>query len=184
MNFVEDTEKGDFDQTLSHQFETIKKLTSRSHVMQWGDLSYQSEAIGNYMSGPSRPSNNLRFLKPIRRMGTKNGKESVMNSRTMKLQSLSAIYAREKSPETLAEMVDEIASMKKFDTVFKRVEESLGVSGQYDAYNINFDCLRATVDGYETKCGKFTDYGLDYIKYLAHACESKQAETILDAIKC
>lgn len=119
VNFVEDTEKGDLDQTLSHQFETIKRLTSKSHVMQWGDLSFNEDKIGDYVGGEKRSYNNLRFIRPISRIGTKKAKESVMDSRTMKLQSLSAIYALEHSAETLAEMVAEIESMKTYDSIFK-----------------------------------------------------------------
>ena len=51
VNFVEDTEKGDFDQTLAHQFETIQRLTSKSHVMQWGDLSFKDDQISEYLTG-------------------------------------------------------------------------------------------------------------------------------------
>lgn len=66
--------------------------------MQWGDLSFQSDKVGEYVSGSTPRSNNLRFIKPIRRIGTKRTESANMNSRTMKLQSLSAIYARDHSP--------------------------------------------------------------------------------------
>lgn len=97
--------------------------------MQWGDLSFNDDKIGDYVGGQQRSYNNLRFIRPISRIGTKKAKQSVMDSRTMKLQSLSAIYAMERSAETLAEMVKEIESMKKYDMIFKRFSEVLEVSG-------------------------------------------------------
>ena len=187
VNYLEDTDKGDLDQTLAHQFETIKKLTSRSHVMQWGDLSFQNDHISEYMSGrrsEKRMEGNLKFLRPVRRMGTKKAKDSVMNSRTMKLQSLSAIYAMEHSSETLAQMVEEITSMAKYESIFKKFVEKLHLKGEHDVSKINFECLKASVDHFEAKCEKFTDFGLGFIKHFSHACETIQTDVVLDAIHC
>ena len=75
-----------------------------------------------------------------------------MDSRTMKLQSLSAIYSREHSAETLAEMMEEIKSMQRYEAIFKHFAEKLNLSGTYDAYNINFECLKGSVDGFEARC--------------------------------
>ena len=150
--------------------------------MQWGDLSFNDDKIGDYV-GQGRSYGNLRFIRPITRMGTKKAKESVMDSRTMKLQSLSAIYALEHSAETLAEMVEEIESMKTYDSIFKHFKESLQVSGEYDAHNINFDCLKTTIDAFEAKYERFSDYGLSYIKYIAHACETIETDVIKAALR-
>ena len=138
------------------------------------------------MSGRTGKLNNnhMRFIRPIRRMGTKKASDSVMNSRTMKLQSLSAIYAIEHSAETLSKMVEEITSMAKFESIFKKFTEKIRVSGDYDAKKINFECLKTSVDHFEAKCEKFSDFGLGFIKYFAHACETVQTDVILDAIKC
>jgi len=74
--------------------------------MQWGDLSFKNDKIGDYIGGSERSSGHLRFIRPISRIGTKKAKGSFMNSRTMKLQSLSAIYALEHSTETMKEMAE------------------------------------------------------------------------------
>lgn len=55
------------------------------------------DQIGEFLVGPKRTAN-LRFIRPISRIGDKDSVTSVMDSRTMKLQSLSAIYARDRSP--------------------------------------------------------------------------------------
>jgi len=60
--------------------------------------------------------------------------------------------------------------MKRLDTTFGRIEKELGLSEVNEVENINFDCLRKTVDSYEMKCGKLSDYGLKYVKTLAKAC--------------
>ena len=73
-------------------------------------------------------------------------------------------------------------SMQRLDRTFGGVSTKLDVDGDYNAENINFDCLRTTVDSYEAKCGKFSDYGLGFIKYLAQACERYAAEAILEQV--
>jgi legumain len=98
VNFIEDLDKGTYnDETLNDHFILIKRLTSLSHVMQWGDLSFQSDRVGEYVSGSTPRRNNIRMIKPIQKIGNKHTESAKMNSRTMKLQSLSAIYARDHS---------------------------------------------------------------------------------------
>ena len=74
--------------------------------------------------------------------------------------------------------------MQRFDNIFNAFSANLGISGSYDAKNINFDCLRATVSNFEEKCGRFSDYGLSFIKYFAHGCETIPTEVLLKATKC
>lgn len=183
VNFVEDTDKGNFDETLFEQFGIIQKLTTKSHVMQWGDLSFQTDKIGQFLSGNKRASN-LRLVKPIRKVGSKASASSMMDSRTMRLQSLSAVYSRDHSKETFQEMVEEMASMQRYDSIFNSLGKNLSVTGIYDASIINFECLRTTIDTFETKCGKFSDYGLGFIKFLAEACEKHPSTTVIEQMKC
>jgi len=66
VNFIEDTERREYDsETLYQQYLAIQRLTHKSHVLQWGDLSFQSDTIGQYLSGPKRYSNQLRLIRPI-----------------------------------------------------------------------------------------------------------------------
>lgn len=108
VNFVEDTEKGNYDETLQQQFQVIQQLTDKSHVLQWGDLSFSSSKIGEFLTGNKAQRTNLRTVRPIVRVGSKVSKDSTMDSRTMKLQSLSAVYARDRSPAIFKEMLEEM----------------------------------------------------------------------------
>ncbi len=71
-----------------------------------------------------------------------------MDSRTMKLQSLSAIYAREHSAGIFKEMMEEMASMKRYDEHFNLFSKKLELNGQYNAKSINFKCLRESINAY------------------------------------
>lgn len=87
--------------------------------MQWGDLSFQSDKVAAYVGGEKKATSNLRTVLPIRKVGQRKAQYASMNSRTMKLQSLSAIYARDHSPEIFKEMTQEMASMQAYDNAFK-----------------------------------------------------------------
>jgi hypothetical protein len=81
-------------------------------------------------------------------------------------------------------MVEEMASMQRYDSIFNSLGKSLSVTGTYDASIINFECLRTTIDTFEEKCGKFSDYGLGFIKFLAEACEKHPSSAIVEQMKC
>lgn len=67
-------------------------------------------------------------------------------------------------------------SMQRLDDIFWHFHEKLGLTGEYDPYKLNFDCNRAIIKIFETKCGRLSDYGLIYVKYIAEACETKIPE--------
>lgn len=50
VNWMEDTERQDIKkETLELQYEIVKNLTSQSHVMKYGDLSFVKEPVGNFI---------------------------------------------------------------------------------------------------------------------------------------
>lgn len=57
INFLENTESINVNSvSLNDQFEVIKNLTTKSHVMQWGDMSFSDDVIGEYVSEKSGKS--------------------------------------------------------------------------------------------------------------------------------
>jgi legumain len=184
VNFLEDIDKGNiFDETLLDQFKIVKKLTSLSQVMQWGDLTFQSDKVSDYVASPKK-SFNLRTIRPIQRIGQRKSEFSSMNSRTMQLQSLSAIYARDHTPEVFQKMMEEMASMQRYDNAFKHFDGQLQLNGEYDSANINFDCYREVMQAHEEQCGRLSDYGLKYAKNMVEACEKHEAKDVIAALKC
>ena len=81
-------------------------------------------------------------------------------------------------------MMEEMISMANYDSTFSKFDTTLKLTGNYDAENINFECLRTSIDTYEAKCGKFTDYGLMFAKNFAEACEKFSVEEIAKTISC
>lgn len=69
--------------------------------MQWGDLSFQSDVIGDYVSS-STPS----FINLKKRIGRLWRKQTIgsVDSRYAKIQILTSIFRREKTDESYKEM--------------------------------------------------------------------------------
>lgn len=108
----------------------------------------------------------------------------MIDSRFMKVKTLSQIYAREKTTESLEELQEEMRSMQHMDNTFHPIIEAFKLDGKYNSDSINFECLRPVIENLEEKCGRISDYGLIYIKYIAQACESISVEEISNHIRC
>ena len=75
--------------------------------------------------------------------------------------------------------------MKFYDRIFEHLNYSFNSQlsdREYDAKNIQFDCLKETIDHFEVKNGRTSDYGFIYMKYLVKACESSSAELIKEKL--
>merc|ERR1712023_241624 len=54
VNWMEDSDAVDITQEqLSDQFQTVKTKTTKSKVMQWGDLSFQSDKVSEFQGDKS-----------------------------------------------------------------------------------------------------------------------------------
>lgn len=100
VNFLENTEASDiFSMTLNQQFQIIRDKTTQSHVMQWGDLSYTSDKVSDFLAA----KNGFTFkfgipkLSQLRRNGRIESDRVNFNSRTIKMQQLMEVYAREQT---------------------------------------------------------------------------------------
>ena len=74
VNFLENTESSDlFSMSLTQQFNIIKTKTNQSHVMQWGDLSYNSDRVSDFLTANKEFT--FKFgvpkLSQLRRYGAK-----------------------------------------------------------------------------------------------------------------
>ena len=47
---------------------------------------------------------------------------------------------------------------------------NLRLDGKYNPEIINFECLQPSMEIIEEKCGRLSDYGLTYVKYIAQGC--------------
>ena len=74
--------------------------------------------------------------------------------------------------------------MQRFDEIFSHIQEEFQLTGNYNPYNINHECMRESMSTFERKCGRFSDYALFYVKFLAEACERMDSSAIESVIHC
>lgn len=68
--------------------------------------------------------------------------------------------------------------MKKMDTLFAALKHRYQLKGEFDGEKIDFNCLRKSIDTFESRCTKLEDYNLQYTKYLVENCEKNSYEAL------
>ncbi len=89
---------------------------------------------------------------------------------------LYSIVQRKKSHKAQLDLSFELTKRMRVDHVFESFNAATGAarsiaeSGRQPVSN--FDCLKALMNAYEGSCGRMDDYSLQFVKYLAAACQS------------
>jgi hypothetical protein len=146
-------------------------------------MSFSNDKVSEYLA--YKKTVNFKFgipkISQLRRNDRIESSRVNFDSRTVKMHTLLEVYAREQTDETLREFTAEVKSMKEYDRIFQHFEsffENGVFAHKYDAKNINFDCLKESIDTFEGKHGRLSDYGLKYIAHFARACEVDTTESI------
>jgi legumain len=183
VNWMEDADKVGKEESLQTQFETVKKLTAKSHVMQYGDLSWTSDPIGDFMGDTS---NNGSLTTTPR-------KPSVdVKSRDIPLHLAYYQYIRSDSEDfatrqmNAAALISEIQHRQEADSLFHKLAEQVSsVDKFFQEANFKGECLccdevHAAV---AEKCGGYTDYSLQYSRVVVNLCEVSNAATIIEQLE-
>eukprot|EP01016_Furgasonia_blochmanni_P022945 TRINITY_DN2489_c0_g4_i2.p1 TRINITY_DN2489_c0_g4~~TRINITY_DN2489_c0_g4_i2.p1 ORF type:complete len:543 (+),score=183.22 TRINITY_DN2489_c0_g4_i2:83-1711(+) len=182
VNWMEDTDKGNLEESLHEQFNIVKKLTDQSQVMEWGDQSFNTEKIGNFLSAGRHPTEkeNLKGIvhKLLGRVDEKLVKKEIkkVNSRDVKLHYLMSKHLKRNSVDTMNAVRSEIWERDLHDMRFAQLKKSFDYPFDILTKPVevnDFDCLKRAVRAYE-KCNKLGEYGLKYVKALANICEFKR----------
>lgn len=125
VNFLEDCEENDiFSETLEQQYQIIKTKTNQSHVMQWGDMSFKTDKVSEYVAYKKGFSfkNGIPKINQLRRNEREGIQRVNMNSRTCKVQTLIEISNRENSQESIMEFVKEVHENHYYDKIFEKLD--------------------------------------------------------------
>lgn len=197
VHWMEDSDIEPFSSySLKSQFVLLQKVVLQSQPQLYGQMSMGNEAIGMYQgdaglhTGARARLGHTQHIGPLPSAGA-------VDSRDVKLALLSArlLAARTDAERTkfAALVAAEERARARTDAVFATLVER--VTGARDESLLkfkhlprDFDCLKASVQSYENKCGRLSDYALKYVKTLANMCEEKHthariADELL-AIEC
>jgi legumain len=187
VNWLEDADKGHMTkESLQDQYNIVKKETSKSHVLQWGDLKFTSEPIGNFESG-NDAEESKKFWKNLKHLGKNLLKDivkwdevsafdkttSAVDSRDVKLHYFYNKVQEDPSIENInalqAELTHRTEVDKKMQTLFPAHFEA--AKARTTPLPTEMDCLRDIIDQYENHCEKLDDYSLKWVAAMVGECE-------------
>jgi legumain len=178
VNWMEDTDANDpHSEDFETQYNTIKIKTNLSHVMQYGDLTFDAYKLFDFMG-----FNKLKYPGVFAHgVATANASVDAVDSRDVNIELLERRIANSNGPQKellRMQLREEINKRYKVDRIFRNFDKFarsvtpvLATNLKMDD-NFDWDCYKDAIENFELHCGKFTDYSLKYAKNLAIMCAS------------
>ena len=121
VNWMENTENSSLEaETLEEQYESVKELTTQSHVMQYGQLSIDQETISKFME-KNNSDYSLTFI-PVR-------ERQMLNSRDVYLKYLVSVINFSNNEVEFQENIDNLYRELKFreriSDIFEKIDKNL-----------------------------------------------------------
>jgi legumain len=172
VNWMENADQVGPKETLQDQYTKVKTETTKSHVMQYGNTSWTSEPIGNYLGDTTQP------VKPEQ---PPSASSSNVKSSDIPMHLAYYKYLRAESDDfegrrKLAnELQRHLARRVAVDQLFM---DFASKANQRDAFFANAKmpvvcddrCCTKLSDAFSTYCGGFDDYALKYHRVIVNVC--------------
>jgi len=192
VNWMEDADLANTTESLDDQFQKVKTETSKSHVMEYGELDFDSQKADSFWGKVAAPA--IRYSKVDPSIKT----ASAVDSRDVGLTTFYSQYLNSdprdlKNRRRLAEkLVAEIQFRQWSDELFSKIAAKVMMSNNgmlSDALYghrkpVSFQCHKAAIKQYKSVCGELTDYSLKHVRVLVNLCEiTKDTESVTNGIK-
>jgi legumain len=191
INWMENADAKGPTETLQDQFTDVRTKTTQSHVMQYGDLTWTSEPIGNYLGSnstfkpeivknPSKSSSNVKsadipmhlaYYKYLRAESTD------FETRMTLAKQLQQHLARRVAVDNM--FMDLSAAAKNVDAFVLKAKTPVVCDGR---------CCEKLSDAYAARCGGWDDYSLQYHRVIVNLCadidhQPEQADKLVATMK-
>lgn len=191
VNWLEDSDANDLTtETLDAQFKTVKKLTDKSHVMQWGDVTFTSDEAGDYI-GVNEEADAIR-PKATLAAGSVSARQVDLKRLYEKYvkatDSAARLEAGKELQQLLGEQIETEATYTRFlDIVYAsdkaKIAEAMTAAAPADNRDCELAARREIVQN-----GKFdasSGFALQFHKYIVNVCadSSVDATTVARAAK-
>ncbi|KAA3490671.1 vacuolar-processing enzyme-like [Gossypium australe] len=174
--WIEDSEAHDpRTETLQQQYQNVKKRTTTSHVMQYGDIVLSLDHLSVYFGENTAKYN----LQPP---------TTAINQRDADLVHIWEKYRKApegsaKKAEAQKQLLEIMSHRMHIDTSVKLIGNLLfGTEIGPDVLNVvrpagqplvdDWKCLKEMVKTFETHCGKLAQYGMKYMRSFANICNA------------
>jgi legumain len=191
VNWMENADSVGKDETLAAQYTEVKKLTNLSHVMQYGDQTYTSDPIGDFLGDTSK-----KVLGVPTEIAPSS---SSVRSRDIPLHLAYYRYLRADNTDIegrkalATALQNQLEAQMNADQLFMALSEKLASSkakaqalfsapGPLNSMECGSCCIE-TREAYKKYCGGFTDYSLQYVRVLTNACAMAPEHQIVNLIK-
>ena len=128
INFLEDSDSHQMcGESLHEQFTNVQKRTKKSHVMEFGDLTFKTaEAVGQYQG----TCDSLEWSFFSRHQEAEEHEKFAVNSREAELHYLYVEYLLTNDVSALTRLQEEIAAREKTELVFMKLQQQFPVSDE------------------------------------------------------
>lgn len=175
INWMENADGGDMTQeTLEQQYTAVKRLTTKSHVMQFGDVQQISgEPVADFIGNKDDAAATAAAPVPS---ATDVGQ---FDSRDNELFRLFHAYTQTGSADYGRKLVLEIQDREKHDARWAKIAAAVAGSAEgarladpatYSEPEYT-KCHKAVNMAYDTYCGGFSDYALKHVRTVVNLCE-------------
>jgi legumain len=195
VNWMQNADSVGIAETLEDQYTAVKKLTNLSHVMQYGDMTYTSDPIGNFLGDTSPKGPKVASSAEVQRPRPSS---SSVQSRNIPLHLAYYRYLRADSTDfegrqaLAAELQSQLAAQMAADDFFLSLSLKV-MNGNQDKGKKLFlargpavieecECCDNAREAYQQSCGGFTDYSLQYVRVLTNACAVAGQDAVVNLI--
>lgn len=170
VNWMENADSVGNKETLQAQFLEVQKATAKSHVMQYGDKSWTSEPIGNYMGNKDNST-----------VSEEESRQSVnVDSRDIPLHLAYYNYLRadkmdyNKRQQLAITLHEEINHRMEADLIFYRLAAELADEKNFHEHVGSIancgECCDNVHKYVDEHCGGYSDYSLQYTRVVVNMC--------------
>lgn len=180
VNWMENTDTVGTDETLEEQFNIVKRETNKSHVLQFGDISFTSEKIGDFFGGKS-DGKRKSAGEDTEKTSEREKEAGTVSSRDIPLHLSYYEYlrtpqfdlqARKAAAQALKAQID---ARLRADAIFAALTDAYEspqlLAAEPAAPILCGTCCGAVLDAYAKDCGGFDDYSLQYARTVVNLCQ-------------
>lgn len=195
ITWMEDSDLETPKESITEQFVNIKKRVVNSQPMEWGDRTFEAELVTDFLGTtdadtesdlyskiksftdrllhtPKKTSEEEYYLNLVKQ-------RSAMDSRSVKLDYLFRKANKTGLLQDTTTLNNELNLIKTVDAIFLEfsLKLQLNTLGERNE-NIQFECLRNSVNHYKVTCQNWAEYTLKYVKNISTACKKYTEETV------
>jgi len=193
VNWMEDSDKAKMGtETLDQQYQAVKTETTKSHVLEFGTMSFNTEPIGDFQAGTvDEKEDKHHFWKNFKAIGkdflkdvthwdeaiSKRKNEFAVDSRDVQLHYLYNMVMEDPSIENNQALQNELTHRMEVELRFAKLFPTHvdAVKNNTTPLPTDFDCYRRLIETYENECASLSEYTMKYFKYFVAECEGMKS---------